>query len=245
MVIPNIVHYNWYAKKTVTFQFHRMLAILSAHKHVQPDAILFHTNNPPSGKYWEMLTNLTGFKVIKRAPPKIKKLKHDTDYSDLDRLLLLREYGGIYLDMDVMVTKSFDDLRQYPCTVGLETETTVCGGIIICSRDSIFLALWIDRFFTDYRSDIWAYNSGKVPSKLAQMYPDYVHIEKTSLHRPSYKEMNKIWGSELYNWKDNYAIHTWIRLHGRANPDPENIKRMNTTYGQLARLVYYGSSEFK
>ena len=226
-----------------------MLAILSAYRHIRPDAIYFHTNNAPNGPYWDSVTNLTGLRVVHRDPPriaygvKIKEAVFETSDSDVDRVLLLQEYGGIYLDTDVMVVKSFDDLRKYPCTLGLEGDY-VCGGIIIAAKDSTFLALWINYFLEDYRVDKWAYNSGEVPTKLATRYPQLVHIEKESLNRPNYKEMDKIWGSEKYDWRNkNYAIHTWIRLSKRPKPTPENIKKMNGTFGEIARLVVYGRTD--
>ena len=229
-------------------KFSQMLAVLSAYRHIKPDAIYFHTNNTPTGEYWDLLNKLTNLKVLNRTLPekvygvKTKKAVYETSDSNLDRVLLLQEYGGIYLDMDVMVVKSFDDLRKNQCTLGLEKEGTVCGGIIICAKDSTFLALWVNYFLDDHRPDKWAYNSGKIPSMLAKRYPHLVHIEKHSLHRPNWQELNKIWGSDKHDWRNNYAIHTWIRLSKKAKPTPENIKRMNSTYGEIARLVYYGST---
>ena len=44
-------------------KFHEMLSVLSAHKMIQPDAIYFHTNVPPTGKYWDSLKELKNFKV--------------------------------------------------------------------------------------------------------------------------------------------------------------------------------------
>ena len=35
--------------------------------------------------------------------------------------------AGIYLDLDVLVTKSFNDLRHYACTIGQEQDTKACG----------------------------------------------------------------------------------------------------------------------
>jgi mannosyltransferase OCH1-like enzyme len=73
------------------------------------------------------------------------------------------EYGGIYMDLDVLVLNPFDDLRQqYECTIGRELDDKVCGSVIICSRHSLFLTLWINSYLDDYRVDEWAYNTGKV-----------------------------------------------------------------------------------
>ena len=61
--VPNIVHYIWYNDKSVDFPFHKVLSVLSAVKHIKPDVVFFHTDNPPKGKYFEMLKNISIFKV--------------------------------------------------------------------------------------------------------------------------------------------------------------------------------------
>ena len=61
--VPNIVHYIWYADKEVDFRFDRALSVLSAVKNINPDAVYFHTNFPPTGKYFEMLKEIPRFKV--------------------------------------------------------------------------------------------------------------------------------------------------------------------------------------
>ena len=48
----------------------------------------------------------------------IKKPKYDTSNSNVDRVNILREYGGIYLDLDVLVIRPFTELRKHVCTIG-------------------------------------------------------------------------------------------------------------------------------
>jgi len=82
-------------------------------------------------------------------------------------LQVLLEYGGIYLDLDVLITRPFDELRRrYECTIGREQETKACGSVIVCSRHSPFLLLWINSYIDDYRIEEWAYNTGQVPELL-------------------------------------------------------------------------------
>ena len=61
--VPNVVHYMWFQKRPVEFRFDKALCVLSAIKHLKPDAVYFHTNMPPKGKYFEMLKNNSVFKV--------------------------------------------------------------------------------------------------------------------------------------------------------------------------------------
>ena len=62
-LVPNIVHYIWYATEPKPFRFHHMLSVLSAHKILQPTVIYFHTNIPPVGEYWDRVSKLESLKV--------------------------------------------------------------------------------------------------------------------------------------------------------------------------------------
>ena len=184
---------------------------------------------------------------MKREPPKsIIKAHYETDYSNYDKVKIIMEKGGIYLDLDVMVTQSFDELRRHDCTVGYESDNKICSGVIVCVQNHAFLYLWLSSYYDDY-SKRWSYNSGIVPSRIIERFPELVHTSKDKIHRPSFRELDKIWGKTPYPWKKNYTIHTWIRVAIKKNlvnyPTPESIKTMNSTYGQIARDVYYGSPD--
>ena len=61
--VPNVVHYIWYKNTPTEFRFDKALCVLSAFKHLKPDAVYFHTNKPPRGKYFETLKKNPVFKV--------------------------------------------------------------------------------------------------------------------------------------------------------------------------------------
>ena len=92
----------------------------------------------------------------------------------------------------------------------------------------------------------------QVPFKLSKRYPHLVHVEKTRLNRPNFAELDLIWGPHTWDWRRNYAVHTWYRLwkdtspyyHG-VEPDPENIKTWNTTFGEMARVILYGTPDMR
>ena len=186
-----------------------------------------------------------------RNPPRdvIKHPKYPEDYSDYDRVKILQEQGGIYLDMDVMVVRPFDEVRKYECTVGMENTVKVCAGVIVCAKDHPFLYLWLDAYYNEYEQykNIWAFLSGNIPSVLIRRYPRLIHVETTKFHRPGLHRnfLGSIWGKRTFAWKNNYAIHTYIRFRPKRIPYPTEklIRRMDSTYGKIARLVYYGTEK--
>ncbi|ELT96741.1 hypothetical protein CAPTEDRAFT_196653 [Capitella teleta] len=251
-LVPNIVHYIWFTKSPTELKFFHMLSLLSAEKYLKPTAIYFHTNHEPIGEYWdEVKRKLTTLKVVPRQPTTclfnepITNPVYDTSQSDLDRLAILMEHGGIYLDMDVLVIKSFDPLRKYPCTIGLENPQRVCGGIIVCAADSVFLNLWIEHFLFDYKMWTWAYMSGIVPRKIAAHYPGLIHLEEEYLQTPNGDEIDKIWGNEQFDWTKHYALHLlWRVWKTKAlfmvnEPDEAFIKKDNSSFSQIARRILH------
>lgn len=251
------MHFIWYAQEDKAFQFHHMLSVLSAYKFIHPTTILFHTNHPPVGPYWQSVLQLDTFVVNKREPPinlfgqPLKPPPFYTSYSNVDRVKILLEMGGIYLDLDVIVTRSFLPLRRFPCVIGREQDTQACGSVIVCSRDSPFLLLWLNSYLDDYQDHVWAYNSGKVPFQLANRYPHLVHMNEDQLNRPNFDELEMIWGGGRFEWWKNYAVHTWYRIWRDQSkyfqgiePNEENIKSWNGSFGEMARTVLYGSARF-
>ena len=166
--VPNIVHYIWYNPEVAFLRFDHLLSILSVHKILKPDVIYFHTDREPAGPYWEQAKKIPNFKINHRDPPTqlfgepVKPPMFYTSHSNVDRVKILMEYGGVYLDFDTLIIRPLDDLRNYDCTIGLEQDDQACGNIIICHKDALFLTMWLNSYLDDYRIDVWAYNTGKV-----------------------------------------------------------------------------------
>jgi hypothetical protein len=62
---------------------------------------------------------------------KQQKWVHASDYL---RLLLLYNLGGIYLDVDVDVISSFDDLEHYDLFAGFEDSSSINTAVIGCKK---------------------------------------------------------------------------------------------------------------
>jgi hypothetical protein len=246
------VHYIWYVDKTKDISFIHMLSILSAYRYLNPTAIFFYCNLQPDGTNWtRILKKVPVLKVIHRQPvtcvygTPITNPVFGPSSSDLERVTALIDKGGIYLDLDVIVVKSFNALRNYSCTVGLESEVKVNSGVLICHRNSPFLRLWLEHYIADYKVWMWNYNAGWVPAYLAERYPEYIHLEKSRLQRPNGDEIDQIWGTESFNWRENFAVHLLVRTWKSRNlfmigePSMDDVVGKNTTFAQLARRVLF------
>lgn len=57
------------------------------------------------------------------------------------------EYGGIYLDFDVLVLKSFNALRRISLTLAREVHLAgMSKATIIACRNNPFLGIWLEAY---------------------------------------------------------------------------------------------------
>ncbi|XP_066281009.1 uncharacterized protein [Branchiostoma lanceolatum] len=246
-VVPNVVHYVWLTCHD--FRFHHLLSVLSAHRYIKPDHIYIHSDCAPSGHNWEVAKEKIGeiLEVVPAEQPEeifgnpIHNIPHRSDITRMDVLL---KQGGIYLDWDVFAFKSFDPLRRYDYVMGNEIAG-LNNGVILSKPNAEFLRIWYDnyRHFDDGK---WNFHSVMEPWRLASEHPNLIHMELTGLSRPDWTDwwdMKRVWNEDvLEDWSEAYAIHFIYSYHNEEH-NPEDIKRMRGTFGEMARWVYYGQKE--
>ena len=165
--VPNIVHFVWIpAEKNKTWQleFHQYVSLLSVHKLLKPDWIYLHTESSPSGRYWDVIKTFPELKLRRLNSTKYiglnkQKPQFDNQVSDWERVRILKEEGGIYLDTDVIVLRPFDELRNYAMTLGEEMKGVICNAVIIAKPGAPFLDTWLESFEKDFRPSQRVYNA--------------------------------------------------------------------------------------
>ena len=165
VLVPNIVHYIWFGERH-EFSFLNYLSVLSAYNVQHPDLLLLHCGHVPVGEWWNRTQQQVPIQTVYvKRPAEIhgQKLKDVFHQGDVAKLEILMKYGGIYLDTDVLVTKSLDPLRQYPMTMGKERGPRLNAGVIIAHCDSQFLKLVYESYRDNYRGWDWDYNCARIP----------------------------------------------------------------------------------
>ena len=247
--VPNIVHFVWF--NCHPFNIAEYLCVLSALRYQKPQYVLVHGNCEPEGEYWTMLKRAAGekLKFVKKFPPekvfgwKLEAVEHR---SDVARLQILLQVGGIYLDTDTMVLKSLDDFRRnYDITLGKESEISLANGAIVASKDSWFLKRWFQEY-QNFRSRMWGLNSVQVPLVLWQYFPGDVHVVEVHMMRPNWSEM-MLFHDGVIDWSKHWTVH----LSTRYMPEKDKKRTLaqfallETTYGEVARWVLWGSASKK
>ena len=129
MAIPKILHLIWLGDKTCPdysnivnfFEQQKWDIKLWGEQHINP--IYFSEEE---------------INLINRFPKTIQR-------ADALRLIVVKKYGGVYMDMDFDIVKPIDELLNCPAFVGREDEDKLCNAIFGAERNSDFLECQIGK----------------------------------------------------------------------------------------------------
>ncbi len=246
-MIPNIFHLIYFYKDKSSFPLAHFININSIRILNNPEKIYFYSDKLPEGKYWEKISSFVEF--IKVSPPDSvfnRKLYHIAHKSDVLRLQILMEKGGIYLDMDVICKKAFTPLLIHDFVIGKQGKWRnmgLCNGVIFSNKNSNFLKIWYNEF-KNFRSKghdkYWAEMSVRKPLELSKKHRELLHIEPyNSFHYPLYYsfDVKRIFEKDL-NFPNAYCHHYWDGISFDKylkNISEKDIIEKNTTYNRIAR----------
>ncbi len=118
-MIPKVIHYCWFGNKKIPRRFKRYI---KTWKKYCPDYEI---------KEWNETNYNTNQNLFIQEAAKAKKWAFVSDYLRFD---VLEKYGGIYLDIDVELLKSFDPLLKYSGFCGFECSNYVNFGSAVGSE---------------------------------------------------------------------------------------------------------------
>ena len=141
-MIPKIIHYCWFGGEKPQ----KVVKCIESWKKNLPDYEIKEWNKN-NFDISELQYTLDAYKAHKYA-----------FVSDVARVKALYEYGGIYLDTDVMVYKSFDSVLCHKCVFGFEEEQYVATSFMACEPQhplmERFLFLYYNLSFYDKNGKI-------------------------------------------------------------------------------------------
>jgi hypothetical protein len=221
--IPSILHFAFgMADDDEPFGLIQYLSIVSAIHKLKPRRVLLHHGKQPSGFYWDMVKHAITLKNARNITHIFgNPVRHYAHKADIIRLEALLAYGGIYLDTDVFVLHSFDDLLGHDFVMGREsaaewspgelTQGGLCNAIILANKHSAFLKHWYASYRT-FNGSVWSDHSVILPQKLAKRYPNDIavlgdHVFFWPVWTAS--GLQTIFGGYTYDYSTNLAVHTW------------------------------------
>ncbi|CAG2177578.1 unnamed protein product [Oppiella nova] len=253
-IVPNVVHY--VVLDNVYMDFIHFVSIKSVLRHQKPQKIIIHCNcHHMKGKYWSQLMSGSDGHLIHvrhiQKPVTIfgKKLSSVYHMADIVRIQVMITFGGIFIDNDVYVVKSLDPFLRFEFTIGWPPNESIGNQVLIGHKNARFLKLWYESYHK-YRPTRWYYNAGQLPTS------DILGPKPSLVHRVSHAfgvhNLVPMLYNDLYPFWDNnfFAIHLLARHKSYLVPNDmittfneHNIKTYNKTFGQMARLVLFGTTD--
>jgi len=242
--VPSVVHLIKTDPGPVgRFLFLNILAILH---NLRPQTLYLHASSPLHGFFWNMTRQWDdrGKVVVAPIKPQSYRLQGQSEMpefrsdwaeahkSDVIRMNLLKSTGGIYLDTDVLVLRSFDDLRfASDFTMGLQTTSKVCNAVILASPGSGFLDDWYRGMYNASFAKCWDCHSIELPSRLwaarqQQQRGDVNILPLEAFYDPSFSrsdlhelfaDLNSPANSRKVHrlsppYSGKHAVHLWNRV---------------------------------
>jgi len=193
-VVPPIVHYvigmaDGAPKPLHYFQY---LAIRSAILNLRPRLILIHhrPGAAPHGPWWDLIEPYVTLSPVE-PPEEVfgQPLTHYAHKADVVRMQVMLQLGGVYLDQDTFVLRSFDRAGLFTQSTVLAMEADpyaeqwewepggLCNAIIVSRPDAPFLQRWFSTYRTFNETGTeWAEHSVAMPWELALTYPEEVTV---------------------------------------------------------------------
>jgi hypothetical protein len=221
-MIPKEIHYLFGIDKNFCnkpFSYFHYLNVLSAIKINFDYKINLYYLYKPNSIYFDKLYDICN--VVK-----LQEINYDIDFEykehigDLVRLNIINQFGGIYIDLDTVCIKKFDDLLNNECVLGKEygiidndTEESfigLCNATIMSTKSNLFIKDWIQEYHSNYNKQ-WNYLSVVFPHRLINSKKYNVNIQdKNSFFKYSWDNQGK---NQIFNLNscidDCYSLHLW------------------------------------
>ncbi|MCA5932535.1 MULTISPECIES: glycosyltransferase family 32 protein [Pectobacterium] len=129
--------------------------------------------------------------------------------ADYARLMILKQHGGIYLDIDMELIKSFADFISLRCFLGKETKVSLSCGVIGCEPGDVFISDCFSELRNSMKNDfvpipmIFNYVYERKEYKDVTIFDEHFFYP----YNPFDSDVKILFYSDIKN--DTYAIHHW------------------------------------
>ena len=209
------------------------LSVKSAHTINKNCNIHFWYEYEPVGKWWEeskqylILHKISAPNIVFDRP-----LLHHAHKADILRLQILQQFGGTYIDSDVICIKPFEQIRHCGFWMAKQFDYGLCNATIGSEPNAPFIDLWIETYKT-FRSkgwdQYWDEHSVKIPRQLSSKYNNLITIlDQEYCFWPFCHNIKDIFEENKKQYlSKSYSVHLWetISWNWLKELTPENINR--------------------
>lgn len=249
-MIPQNIHFIFLTTEDTQKEFGiiHYVAVKSAFDCNPGFKINLHCNQEPTGEWWEKIREKVTVNIV-QPPTEIfgNPIKHPAHQADVLRLEILKKQGGIYLDIDTVTIKSYQDLLNNKCVMGFEgkRELGICNAVIMSEANNQFINDWYSEYLsfsaTGLKDDTWNVHSIKLPLQMwkSGKYNDWLTVMPyDAFHYPTWSKTGSVkLFEELHEYPNAYCHHIWESANKKYIKalTEVNIKNIDTTYNVIAR----------
>jgi hypothetical protein len=218
----------------------------------KPNIYVHCIYEPINNEWWEMAKDFIKVIKYKRLPDIVYKCNNKTVWrlehqSDIFRLLILKEFGGVYADSDTFFYRSFyPKFNNNKFTMGIESyndnvliTTGLCNALMISNGNTEFIDIWMDSYNENYDDYDWNKMSVRDPYRLSYLYPELIHIEPVeSFHKYdwwSYIYSNMIEDGDVGIYSKHMCTSKNYDIFIKFTP--EYLKSSNDLFSHMCRNI--------
>lgn len=245
-MIPNIFHFVYIKQRP--WKLHHYLSVKSAVVRSGAEKVKIWLDEEPEGEWWEKTKPLVEINKV-AAPTEIfgKPITQPAHKSDVIRLQVLLEEGGIYADTDVIVVKPFSDLLDNKFVMGqqgVQGAEGLCPATMLGEPNSIFAAQWLSGFKDTFGggppgSPTWCTHSVNLPRYLSTVLKDEITIiDHESFFWPLYHQdhVEAIFEPSDLSFPNAYSHHLW-ESSGKKYLDEMTIDKIKNGNSLFSRIT--------
>lgn len=243
--IPKIVHFVYGMKdRNPELDLIQYLSIKSAQEVIKPEKILFHYHYLPTGEWFELIRPHLTLRQVD-IPTKVfgNRVDHYAHRADVVRLEALKEFGGIYLDLDVIILKNLDHLLDEEFAMGHEGIggwSGLCNAVILSRANAPFLQRWYETY-KHFDQKRWNHHSVLLPRLMAASFSKEVRqLEYDAFFWPLWDKdgLRQLYLEKSYSFENNLGVHLWdsaANKHLTKDITPQVIQEVDTSINCMLR----------
>lgn len=248
--VPKVIHFIFGLSPDFggkPFNVMHKIAVLSAIEKIRPEEVFFHYHYKPNSPSFLEIENLVTLKKIDLPSEFMgRKLTHFAHKADITRMGILKELGGIYLDLDTITVKPFEDMLDSSFSIGLQIVGKVdglCNAVMISAPNDPFLSSWLDHY-ARFSDKTWDQFSVQLPYVMWRSGHWSVNVQPHDrFHWPSWDEVGlRLMFEENHVFQNAVCHHLWESYSYAKyfkSSDPEAVLNWirvgKSTYCRLAR----------
>jgi FkbM family methyltransferase len=251
--IPKIIHLLYFGE-TEFYNFHHRCVHSMLQYMPNYEIRIYNAKEPVGNAFWDDIKKQARVSIHKMDPPLFYdgfELKHFQYKADVVRLELLYEHGGVYLDLDMLITRPFDKVFSSGHSFYISEERANGGGngalinaFLAAKPKNEFIKLWLNEFKSGLRVGIWATHIRDSNKKLLLDHPHYIHKYRIrildgklfmALH---WQDTVAFIHSETIPYEfppESYGTHLWETILGDV------MKKNEFLHKQKMELAVYNS----